>query len=43
MTWVRKSVATGMIDDNGWYGCNRKKDEVDEEFYCHILFDKSSK
>jgi hypothetical protein len=32
-----------VIDEEGRNECNWKKDEVDEEFYCHILFDERSK
>jgi hypothetical protein len=36
-------VTTGRIDEDGRNDCNRKKDEVDKEFYCHVLFDGRSK
>ena len=29
-----------MIDDDGGNDWYRKKDEVDEEFHCHILFNE---
>jgi hypothetical protein len=32
-----------VIDEDSRNDCNGKKDEVDEEFYCHILFNEQGK
>jgi hypothetical protein len=37
---IRKCVPPSMIDDDGRNDGYRKKDEVDEEFHCHILFNE---
>jgi hypothetical protein len=43
MAGIRKCVATSMINDYGRNDCDRKEDEVDEEFYSNILFDEQGK